>query len=99
MAFDFARYLTLPPMELRARLLGTIAIMEVLVNRNLCAAAARANSAMRAMLHKRPRPGRYIYRGRKKLAVNLRLKDIPDLPTRGAIAVDFKRASARRIDL
>jgi len=99
MAFNLARYLALPPVELRARYLGTIALLKVLISQNPCAAMARANSAMRAMLHKKPHAGRYIRRGRRKLAVNLRLKDIPDLPIRGTIAVDFKRAKIRRFDI
>src|SRR3990167_6452265 len=88
-------YLALPPHELRARTLGTIGLIQSLMSKYPSAAAAKANSMLRVMLHDAPLRGRHIYKGRRKLAANLR--SIPDLPQTGTIAVNFKSATTHRI--
>ena len=60
----------------------------------------RASRELRKLLHEEPLKGRRIRKGRSKLAINLRLKDLPEpkLQPEQSIVINFKEAKTATIE-
>lgn len=66
-----ATFLARPKHEQIIITLGEFALSNILRHPSPPAAVARVNAFLRYMLHDKPRGGKYVRRGRRKLAANL----------------------------
>ena len=76
--------------------MGIIALIGSLIS-------SKSSQSIKTILHEKPNRGRYIKKGRKKLAANLRLKDLeampdPEMRSEQAVVINFKKAKTEIIE-
>lgn len=93
-SFDVGKYLSRPDEELYGIYLAIPAFLCALGQPHYKEATRAVSAQLRLEMHPKPRRGRYV-----KGYVKCSLDEIPDLPRRDAIAVDFKKATIRRVGI